>query len=74
MSINARVTSTPNRVNPYYSWVAEGFDTETGAGFVATGPNPEEALDLLTEQVREYVSDGRVYDEYVYNHETGEFE
>lgn len=74
MSINARMAWNEDAVIPAYQWVAEAFDTETGTDFLAFGANPEEAMSLLTEQVREHVYDACTYTEYAYNYETGEFE
>lgn len=74
MSINARMTWNEDAVIPAYQWVAEAFDTENGAEFLAFGTNPEEAMSLLTEQVRGHVYDSCTYTEYTYNYETGEFE
>lgn len=74
MSINARMTWNEDAVIPVYSWFAEAFDTETGKDFLSFGANPEDAMSLLTEQVRKHVYDGCTHTEYTYNYETGEFE
>lgn len=74
MSINARMTWNEDAVIPACQWVAEAFDTKNGTEFLAFGTNPEEAISLLTEQVRRHVADSDTYTEYTYNYETGEFE
>ena len=75
MSINARMTwNDGSNAGSHYAWFAEAFDTTTGTEFMAFGANPEEAMSLLTEQVRKHVADSDTYTEYTYNYETGEFE